>query len=222
MPDSRAILDDAVVRAATSWPDVVVTSQSLPGPVADAFIEASIEADTVVVGAPDRRQRGFRDFGSTAWQVAIHALCPVVIVPKNPDPADHGVVVVGVDGSPGSHRAVEYAFRRAGESAAELVAVYGWHTAPVRSLTDGPEQARLHADELSTWLASARARHPDVGVRPLAVRADPVATILQESRHARLVVVGSRGREGVQGLVLGSVGMGLLRESTSPVAIVRT
>ena len=56
----------------------------------------------------------------------------------------------------------------------------------------------------------------------MAVRADPVAAILQESRNARLVVVGSRGREGVQGLVLGSVGMGLLRESARPVAIVRT
>ena len=221
MPDSQAILDDAVAQATTSWPEVVVTTQSLPGPVADAFIEASIEADAVVVGAPDRRWRGFRDFSSTAWQVAIHSLCPVVIVPENPDPADHGVVVVGVDGSPGSHHAVEYAFRRAGESDAELVAVYGWHTTAVRSTTGGPERARLHADQLSTWLAPARAGHPDVGVREVAVHADSVAAILQESRQARLVVVGSRGREGVQGMVLGSVGMGLLRESTSPVAIVR-
>jgi nucleotide-binding universal stress UspA family protein len=54
----------------------------------------------------------------------------------------------------------------------------------------------------------------------VAVRRDPVLAVLHEARHARLVVVGSRGRDGIRGLLLGSVGMGLLRMATNPVAII--
>jgi len=108
MPDSEAILDDAVARAGSIWPDGTVTAQALPGPVDAAFIDASLEADTVVVGAPCHRRQAYRDFGSSAWQVAIHALCPVVVVPETTDPCDHRAVVVGVDGSAGSDKAVAY------------------------------------------------------------------------------------------------------------------
>jgi len=48
MPDSTAILDDALARATTIWPDWVVTAQALPGPVAAALVDASREADTIV------------------------------------------------------------------------------------------------------------------------------------------------------------------------------
>jgi nucleotide-binding universal stress UspA family protein len=61
-----------------------------------------------------------------------------------------------------------------------------------------------------------------VRVRPVAVRRDPVSAILHQGLNARLIVVGSRGRAGVRGLLLGSVGMGLLREATCPVAVIRT
>jgi len=166
--------------------------------------------------------------GSNAWQVAIHALCPVVVLPETTDPSDQRAVVVGVDGSPGSDKAVEYAFRSASESDLEVVAVYGWHSddvdsysATVWSAAARAEQERVHADRLSGWLAPAMTRHPGVRVRAVAVRQDPLAAVLHEALHARLVVVGSRGRDGVRGRVLGSVGMGLLREGTSPVAIVR-
>jgi nucleotide-binding universal stress UspA family protein len=227
MPDSRAILDDAVARATRAWPDGVVSAETLPGPVPDAFVEASVEADSVVVGAPDHRRQGFRDVGSTAWQVAIHALCPVVVVPRNPDPpADR--VVVGVDGSAGSDRALEYALHRASESGLEVVAVYGWHpsdlgaySSTVWSATARAEQQRRHAARLSGWLTAAQARYPDVRVASVAVLEDPVAAILQESHDARLVVIGSRSLDGLPG-VLGSVGLRLLRAATSPVAIVRT
>jgi len=229
MPDSEAILDDAVARAGSIWPDGTVTAQALPGPVDAAFIDASLEADTVVVGAPCHRRQAYRDFGSSAWQVAIHALCPVVVVPETTDPCDHRAVVVGVDGSAGSDRAVAYAFSSASESDMEVVAVYGWrpgdvsaYSTTVWSATARAEQQRVHGDRLSGWLAPATARFPEVRVRPVAVRRDPVAAILHEGLNARLIVVGSRGRDGVRGLLLGSVGMGLLREATCPVAVIRT
>ncbi len=229
MPDSRAILDDAVARAGSIWPEGTVTAQALPGPVDAAFIDASLEADTVVVGAPCHRRQAYRDFGSSAWQVAIHALCPVVVVPVTTSPCDHRAVVVGVDGSPGSEKGVEYAFRSASDLALELVAVYGWHpddvgaySASVWSAAARAEQQRVHSERLSGWLAPARARYPHVPVTCVTIREDPVAAILEESHRARLVVIGSRGRDGLRGLLLGSVGMGLLRDATRPVAIIRT
>jgi nucleotide-binding universal stress UspA family protein len=229
MPDSEAILDEAVARAGSIWPDGTITAQALPGPVDAAFVDASLEADTVVVGAPCHGRQAYRDFGSSAWQVAIHALCPVVIVPEITDPCDHRAVVVGVDGSAGSEKAVTYAFHSANESDLELVAVYGWHpddvgaySTTVWSASARAEQQRVHADRLAGWLAPATARYPGVRVREVAVRRDPVAAVLHEGVNARLVVVGSRGRDGVRGLLLGSVGMGLLREATCPVAVIRT
>ena len=229
MPDSEAILDDAVARAGSIWPDGTVTAQALPGPVDAAFIDASLEADTVVVGSPCHRRQAYRDFASSAWQVAIHSLCPVVVVPEITDQCDHWAVVVGVDGSAGSDKAVAYAFSSASESDMEVVAVYGWHpgdvgaySTTVWSATARAEQQRVYADRLSGWLAPAMARYPGVRVRPVAVRRDPVSAILHQGLNARLIVVGSRGRAGVRGLLLGSVGMGLLREATCPVAVIRT
>jgi nucleotide-binding universal stress UspA family protein len=228
MPDTEVILQDAVARAATIAPDVQVTTQAAPGEVAIAFVDASEDADTVVLGARGHRRRGARDFGSTAWQVATHALCPVVVVRELPDVAQRKAVVVGVDGSRGSHKALEYAFARAAWAGLEVVAVYGWHLGALETyytdvLSDsdlGRLEAR-HRAELSGWVAPLEMRYPQVKVRAVAVRGHPVEALLQESPAAQLVVVGSRGRGGFRGLLLGSVGMDLLRAATCPVAIVR-
>ncbi len=208
-PDSEAILRDAVTRVRSLQPELTVRTESLPAPVAGAFVDASAEADSIVVGAQGYR-RLLRDFGSTAWQVATHATCPVVVVREVPDASRPGPVVVGLDGSPESERALRYAFARAAQDDAELVAV---HAAPAEPDDD--------AADLNGWLAPVRAGYPDVRVRPVTVHRHPVAALLAESRDARLVVVGNRGRGGFRGLLLGSVGMDLVREATCPVAIVR-
>ena len=183
-------------------------TESLPAPVAGAFVDASAEADSIVVGAQGYR-RLLRDFGSTAWQVATHATCPVVVVREVPDASRPGPVVVGLDGSPESERALRYAFARAAQDDAELVAV------------TPPRPSRTTTPPTSTGGSSPSGGLPDVRVRPVTVHRHPVAALLAESRDARLVVVGNRGRGGFRGLLLGSVGMDLVREATCPVAIVR-
>ena len=228
MPDSEVILQDALARAATIAPDVQVTTQAVPGEVAIAFVDASEDADTIVLGARRHRRGRARDFGSTAWQVAMHAQCPVVVVHEPPDAAQRRAVVVGVDGSRGSHKALEYAFARAAWAGLEVVAVYAWHLGSLetyyRDVLSESDFGRLetrHRAELGGWVAPLETHYPQVKVRAVAVRSHPTEALLQESPGAQLVVVGSRGRGGFRGLLLGSVGMDLLREATCPIAIVR-
>lgn len=72
---------------------------------------------------------------------------------------------------------------------------------------------------LSRWLAGRR--HPDVTVTRHSFRGLPVESLVEQSDKACLVVVGSRGRGGFAGLLLGSVSRGVMHRSHCPVAVVR-
>ncbi len=236
MPDTTGILDEAMARVGAVAPELRVRIESLPGPAALALVDASTDADSIVVGARGHRRRG-RGFGSTAWQVATHALCPVVVVPDgadttdeglDPDVAQHLPIVVGVDGSHESDTALRYAFERADRTGVELVAVHAWSV-------DDPAEVRLgeawggqqavwaarQTASLDDWLAPHVERHPHVTVRRVSVHRHPVRALVEESSAAAMVVVGNRGRGGFRGLLLGSVGMELLHEAPCPVAVVR-
>jgi nucleotide-binding universal stress UspA family protein len=82
----------------------------------------------------------------------------------------------------------------------------------------------IDADEhrlLSERLAGWSEKYPDVPVQRLVTRHRPAATLIEQSAHAQLVVVGSRGRGGFAGLLLGSVSHALLHHAACPVAVVR-
>jgi nucleotide-binding universal stress UspA family protein len=124
--------------------------------------------------------------------------------------------------------ALDYAVERAAGQDVELVAVHGWQLDRLDQIYAGMggtvpedlfEQGR--AAELTEWLRPVVTRYPDVRVRSVSVREQAAAAILQESQTAQLVVIGSHGRGGFRGMLLGSVGMDLLRQATCPVAIVR-
>ena len=82
-------LEHMVTRARTIAPDLTVTHEVAEGPTALVLLQASDEADTLVVGAHGSRHRTLADLGSTAWQVASHARCPVVVVRDGPGRDDH-------------------------------------------------------------------------------------------------------------------------------------
>ncbi len=170
--------------------------------------------------------------GSTAVGVAAHATSPVVVVRTREGatvPPDDGPVVVGVDGSPLSERAVTYAFEEASLRAAPLVALHAWTDVEdegllgrARALLSGApsetEQGRL----LAADLASRQEKYPDVAVERVVVRDRPRRQLLERSATARLVVVGSRGRGGFRGLLLGSTSQALVHHARCPVMIVRS
>ncbi|MEI5672889.1 MULTISPECIES: universal stress protein [unclassified Nocardioides] len=142
-----------------------------------------------------------------------------------------GTVVVGVDGSEGSARAVRWAATEAGLTRRPLTLVHAW-TLNGSSWLDqaGIDHRTLAAairDEAVGMLATVRAgllaERPalDLEVHRLVVEADPRDALEELSRSAAMVVVGSRGRGPVRSLLLGSVSVAVSRLAHCPVVVVR-
>ena len=131
-----------------------------------------------------------------------------------------GTIVVGVDGSEGATRAVDWAAAEAGRAGAELTIVgawsYGGHLASVPAPAD--EAHRV------VQVAHARAaeRFPGVSVRDVVREGSPAYVLIEAGRDADLLVVGSRGLGGFRGLLLGSVGQHCLTHAACSVVVVRS
>jgi nucleotide-binding universal stress UspA family protein len=221
-------LATAAAAAVAVAPDVQIEQvlrEGFPEPVLQA---ESTAADLVVLG--DRGLGGFTGLliGSVAVALAAHAACPVVVV-RGPeaDPVTPRTepVVVGVDGSPAGEAAVAFAFEAAALRGVPLVAVHTWRDlvvdatmAPLLDFDaiDGDEREVL-AERLAGWSE----KYPDVPVRRLVVHERPARALVDESAAAQLVVVGSRGRGGLAGMLLGSVSQAVLHHAHCPVAVVR-
>lgn len=213
----------AAADAAADRPGLTVRGEVFDGPPALVLQERSAEAQMLVLGS--RGHGGFAGLlaGSTAVSVAAHAHCPVIVV-RDGQAATSGPVVVGVDGSPSSVQALGFAFERAAQRDVPLRALRVWEPPGERWVPPGfdPEEAsateRAAAEaDLAPW----RKSFPDVPVEVVANPGNPAALLVEESRAAQLVVVGSRGRGGLRGMLLGSVSQQLIHHSHCPVAVVR-
>jgi nucleotide-binding universal stress UspA family protein len=139
--------------------------------------------------------------------------------------------VVGIDGSPAGDKAVAFAFVEAALHEAGLVAVHAWtipsarmpaaREASVRNTNRPAGLAQGEERLLAEVLAGHRERYPDVTVRQEGVHGGAREALIEESRSARLMVVGARGRGGFAGLLLGSVSQALMHHAHCPVAVVR-
>jgi nucleotide-binding universal stress UspA family protein len=222
--DVRALItyqiDEIGVAAGHKPPDVSIRE----GSVVDALCGCSHQASMIVLGA--RGQGGFSGLliGSVGLSVAVHAHCPVIIVRGTEyDPNDGDLagrpVVVGVDDSPQAAAAIDLALTEAAVRGCTVEAVRAWHApAGVRD-PDEIETAERHA--LRRLLEQHAAAHPEVEVRAQLVSGSAATRLIEASTRAQLIVVGSRGRGGFTGLLLGSVGQQLLHHAGCPVAIAR-
>jgi len=198
------------------------------GTPAAILVAASDGAELVVVGRHRRSALGEFFAGSTSAQVVAHASCPVVVVDHEFSGPPTAPIVVGVDGSVESRAALEFAFERASYLGAPVVGVHGWWLdAPgdlpsvwvSEGLDEGFEDVARGTldDAIAPWLD----RYPDVEVRKVLERQVAAESVLSASTDAQLIVVGSRGRGGFAGLLLGSVSQSLLHSSkrTCPIAV---
>lgn len=222
----KAFLGHAVDRAHEIAPTLEVSSDIVPGQAAAALLKAAEEAAMIVVAGRGIGELSGLVLGSTVTQVASHASCPVAVAGP-PDRAVHREVVVGVDGSQVSRRAIDVAFQEASLRKARLRAVHAW-TGPVADEPGGTlpliyDLDVVEGDErrlLAECLAGRAERYPDVEVIEDTVQSHPVRALAGASARADLLVVGGRGRGGFAGLLLGSVSQAMLVRSHCPLVIV--
>ncbi|MDV8068672.1 universal stress protein [Rhodococcus sp. IEGM 1366] len=225
----KAVLGDAEKFAAEVAPTVTVHTEMAIGSPTQWLLESSAKARLVVVGASSSGKAATAVLGNTAVGVASHGKCPVIVVRERDGvvPSD-GPVVVGVDGSALSAQAVGAAFEEAAFRGAELVAVHVWSDLGTAALEDpraaALAPASLEEEEhavLSENLAGWSEKYPDVVVRREIYLDNPRGRLLEWSARAQLVVVGSRGRGGFRGMLLGSTSNTLIASAQCPVMVVR-
>lgn len=139
-------------------------------------------------------------------------------------------IVVGVDGSDGARRALEWAVDEARLRGARLIAIHTWHIPPLTTGV-GPldPPSTLDADTLERIEASANellerelaaVDTSSVEVEKRVEPSNPVDALLDAARDAELLVVGTRGHGGFSGLLLGSVSQQVSHHAPCPVVIV--
>ncbi|BBY98523.1 universal stress protein [Mycolicibacterium fallax] len=222
----RETLDDAEATAAEAAPDITVTSELISGPTLSTMIELSKESAIVVVGCRGRGAVARGLLGSVSSSLVRHAKCPVAVIhdedPLMPEPAK-APVLVGVDGSPASEAATEIAFDEASRRGVDLIALHAMSDSDVLSMP-GREFAEFEQrgqEILAERLAGFAERFPDVAVRRIVVWDKPARTLVEQSEGAQLVVVGSHGRGGFAGMLLGSVSASVVQSVRMPVIVAR-
>jgi nucleotide-binding universal stress UspA family protein len=229
----RAAAGRGVELARSCNPEGVIAAVGVVGGPAGELVARSNEAGLVVVGRNRRSALQAAVLGSVSFAVALHARCPVAVVgegaERHPGPA--WPVVVGIDGSRSSLAAVALAIEFARRWQAPLHVVSACRAPSVTVWPDGPDDESA-ASSAQPWtsvahaavdqaIAQVRSVDPDLTVTGSVIegRADDV--LVEESRRAGLVVIGSRGNGGFAGLMVGSVSHGVMRRSASPVVVLR-
>lgn len=136
-------------------------------------------------------------------------------------------ILVGVDGSRGSRKALTWAAAEAAEHGADLVVLHVWErkimppagnpSVPTGEVPDeGPD-----ATELIQVIKEELGEEPPVLVQPRVMQGRPAKVLIEESVNADLLVVGKRGHGGFAGLVLGSVSQHVAAYAQCPVTVAR-
>ena len=221
-----SVVDDGVRRARNLAPEIDAQPLLGRGTPSAVLLEAAREAEMTVLGS--RGQGGFDGLrmGSAAVQVPAHSVRPVIVVRPLPSPSSQEVrIVVGVDGSPASLAALDFALEEAALRGGTVAALCCWGDCGSSSWQDplpfvdshalrrGAE-ARFH--EVSSQLAR---RHPDVPVTTEFVTERPQRALIDSAKDATLLVLGSRGNESPACLLLGPVTQTALLEAWCPVAV---
>ncbi|WP_270625367.1 universal stress protein [Varibaculum timonense] len=242
MESGFAVIDNDVIRAsAQTVVDETLTHLAKlgyqaegrvePGDPTAVLVQLSEQADLIVVGT--RGTGGFADrlLGATSSALPAYSRCPVVVVPgRGADQQFTPVkkIVIGVDGSSRSRKSLRRAIEEAALWGAQLTAVdavpmassagvLAWLPATV----DRESILRDVRDELKA-ICKAESAGSGVEIHAHALDGNPAALLTEFSTAVELVVVGTRGRGGFAGVLMGSTSQSVLAHSTCPVLVVPT
>jgi nucleotide-binding universal stress UspA family protein len=220
-------LEETLVEVADDRVSTVVRR----GPAGAAIVEEAVDADLIVVGHRGDSRVSMM-LGSTANYVVHHATCPVAVIRGHGGPGVANVVV-GVDAndldddtpSNESVRALQWAYGLAGVE--QIRVVHGWFLPPIvvgmfaTPVVEVGEMDAVAARSIDMVIGAAGPAPAGVEVVAQVVRATGSEALLKASSKADLVVVGSRGRGGFKGLLLGSTSATVAAHSAAPVVVVR-
>ncbi|GAA1077226.1 hypothetical protein GCM10009642_11920 [Nocardiopsis metallicus] len=200
---------------------------------ATALLRRSSSKDLLVVGSRGLGAARSALDASVSVRLAARADCPVAVVPGTAEAkpsAPPRRIVVGVDGSENSRQALAFALREAARTeGGSVVVVHSWQVPlPFHSeaLAQGgwsppDDLLDLRSQEMVADMLAQVTDGGTEGVGVSVVRSgkDPAEAIVEAGADADLIVVGSRGRGSVRGLLLGSVSQSVLHTATVPVAV---
>lgn len=223
---AESMLTRAAEQVRHLEPQVAVSSRIVAGEPGTQLVELSSGARQVVVGHRGHGTFTARLLGSVAETVAAHAHSPAVIVRTGsrhtrPSPAP---VVVGVDGSVTGAAALAFAFEEADLRAVPVHAVHAYHLEWLPAHAEELDPVRFQEAEqqrLRQWVQPVWDKYPQLTVEHLLRYGHPAACLTEAARDASLLVVGSRGRGGFTGMLLGSVSQQVVRHHEGPVVVVR-
>ncbi|WP_066361405.1 universal stress protein [Herbidospora mongoliensis] len=231
-PELDAQLADAACRIMTEAektarerrPGLGMRLQSVEGRPADVLRRLADESAGLVLGSRGMGRTAGSILGSVSMQLAGHACGPVVIVRDRPRNRV-GEVVIGLDETAECQRPISYAFEQASLHGSEVRALHAW-TLPTHSyapeITYDIESVRAGQRAVAAGqLAKHRKKYPTLPVFDDLRSAHPVEALVDASREADLVVVGSHGRGRAGSMVMGSVSRRVLRHARCPIAVVR-
>jgi nucleotide-binding universal stress UspA family protein len=223
--EGRRWLQQAHDTATDLAPSPVIETELVAMSTATGLLRESEGASVLVLGNRGRNALTGLLAGSAA--LAGQAHCPVVLVCDGSSWT--GPVVVGVDGTEASDAAVAFAFAEAAAQDAPLVAVHAYAESVFETALTGDSapldstlQREIADETLAERLAGWQEKYPDVTVTRHVSRERASRALLRHAEDAGLLVVGSRGRGGFRGLLLGSTSQHLLHHAPCPVAVVRT
>jgi nucleotide-binding universal stress UspA family protein len=226
--NAEKVLDDArklVQAVAGDANPPGVDTEIRYGDISSTLAGASRDAFMTVVGSHGRGALGRAVLGSISSVLTHHGHGPIAIIR-----ADEGVprsrrapVLLGVDGSSASEDATALAFDEASRRGVYLIALHAWSDARVLHIVgmDWAEYQEVGQEVLADRLARWQEKYPDVAVQRHVVCDEPARWLIGESPQAQLVVVGSHGRGGFAGMVLGSVSRKVAHAAKVPVVVVR-
>src|SRR5512132_1916499 len=181
----------------------------------------------IVVGCRGQGAVARALLGSVSAGLIDRAQCPVAVIHDEhalPQRSPQAPVVVGIDGSRTSDLATAIAFDEASRRGVGLVALHAWSDvgplgfantdrAPIEWANIKVREEEVLAEHLSGW----RKRYPDVAVNKIVVCDRPAPQLLEQAKNAQLLVVGSHGRGGFSGMLLGSVSRAVVNSADIPV-----